>query len=327
MKLAIFGFGKIGGKHLRAIQAVSNMEVVAIIESNAPVDIPEGIQWFKSIDLFFEQDNDVVCVSICTPNGLHAEHAEMCIRNNYHVLVEKPLALSEAEGIKLLALAEEMKKRIFCVMQLRYSPVAQYVKTLVEQNLFGDIFSVEVRCFWNRGRAYYGGPEKENHWHGSKALDGGPLFTQFSHFIDFIYWLFGRWSIQHVNMKNVVHEGVIDFEDFGTITFSQGDISGTMTYTTASYEKNYESSVTILGSNGMISIGGQYFDEVKVCRGENLPNLADEDIIAYKANRDIGHIQVYREIYNAWKSGAEPIITANDGVEVVGMIEEVYNRK
>ena len=54
----------------------------------------------------------------------------------------------------------------------------------------GNIFSMQLNCFWNRDAAYY-----KDSWKGTKAMDGGTLYTQFSHFIDLLYWFFGDVKI------------------------------------------------------------------------------------------------------------------------------------
>ena len=46
---------------------------------------------------------------------------------------------------------------------------------------------VQINCYWNRDDRYY----TRGNWHGTKDLDGGTLYTQFSHFIDIMFWLFG----------------------------------------------------------------------------------------------------------------------------------------
>ena len=80
-----------------------------------------------------------------------------------------------------------MHRTVFGVMQNRYSPPSQWIKGVVDQGLLGDIHLVQVNCYWNRDERYY----KAGDWKGTADLDGGTLFTQFSHFIDIMYWLFG----------------------------------------------------------------------------------------------------------------------------------------
>ncbi|MBK9629298.1 MAG: hypothetical protein IPO56_16825 [Flavobacteriales bacterium] len=61
------------------------------------------------------------------------------------------------------------------------------MKNCCGTRLDGDIYVVQVNCYWNRDERYY----KKGGWKGTQSLDGGTLFTQFSHFIDILYWLFG----------------------------------------------------------------------------------------------------------------------------------------
>jgi len=105
---------------------------------------------------------------------------------------------------------------VFGVMQNRYSPPSEWLKSVVEQGLLGEIYQVHIDCFWNRDDRYYhaGG------WHGTKDLDGGTLFTQFSHFIDILYWVFGDVKPLNALLRNYNHSHSIAFEDSGLVHFA-----------------------------------------------------------------------------------------------------------
>jgi len=126
-------------------------------------------------------------------------------------------------------------------MQNRYSPVSQWLKKITNEKNLGDIYLVNVSCYWNRNKNYYAGAD----WRGKAALDGGTLFTQFSHYVDTLYWLFGDMKILNANFSNFDHDEMIEFEDTGIFNFTldQGGM-GTFSYTTSCYEKNFESSLT-----------------------------------------------------------------------------------
>ena len=132
-----------------------------------------------------ENEIDVVC--ICTPNGLHSEMAIDVINADNHVVIEKPIGLTKAKCENVIFKALQKHKQVFAVMQNRYSPPSVWLKEIVDQKIIGDIFMVQVNCYWNRDDRYY----KKGGWKGTSELDGGTLFTQFSHFIDIMYWLFG----------------------------------------------------------------------------------------------------------------------------------------
>src|SRR5262249_24377965 len=125
-------------------------------------------------------------VAVCTPNGLHAEHAVRALNEGFHVSCEKPMALKVEDCRTMIDAAEKAGKRLFVVKQNRFNPPVAAVKRLIDEARLGKIYSLELSCFWHRDAAYY-----ENSWRGTRDLDGGTLFTQFSHFIDLLYWLVG----------------------------------------------------------------------------------------------------------------------------------------
>ncbi len=106
----------------------------------------------------------------------------------------------------------------------------------------------------------------QNSWKGTKDLDGGTLFTQFSHFIDIMYWLFGDITNIQGRFDDFNHGDSIAFEDSGMVAFDfiNGGM-GCINYSTAVWDKNLESSITIIGAKGSIKIGGQYMNEVEYC--------------------------------------------------------------
>jgi predicted dehydrogenase len=267
-------------------------------------------------------------LNICVPNGLHASMAIRALETGHHVVIEKPMALNTQDAGKILATAEKYEKKIFCVMQNRYSPPSVWIKGLVDSGKLGKLFLVQVNCYWNRDERYYKGG-----WHGNKALDGGTLFTQFSHFIDLMYWLFG--DITHIDARfaDFNHQTLTDFEDSGIVSFEfvNGGI-GVLNYSTSVYDRNFESSVTIIAENGTIKIGGQYMNEVEYCHVKNyeLPTLPPtnpgNDYGDYKGSAQ-NHHYVIDNVVNVLKNTGEKITTnAHEGYKVVDIIEQIYNQ-
>ena len=134
---------------------------------------------YSSLDEMLAHEKDLDVVAVCTPNGLHASQSISILEAGFHVLCEKPMAIKTSDCVKMIQAARKSKKMLFVVKQNRFNPPVVAVKNLVDQGKLGKIFSVQVNCFWNRDPLYY-----KNSWKGSKDLDGGTLFTQFSHFID-----------------------------------------------------------------------------------------------------------------------------------------------
>ena len=320
-KVALIGYGNIGKKHERAISTIQDLEVSAIVD---PLSENDG-QSFRQLSDYLSSPTQADIASICTPNSQHAEQAIACMKKGMHVLIEKPMAINKASAEQVISTALETNTKVFCVMQLRYSPIVSWLKNILSNNLLGDIYSVEVRCFWNRNKSYYEPNEEKNNWRGSLSHDKGPLYTQFSHFVDLIYYLLGPWKVSHAEFNNFNHQDYTEFEDSGRLLFNVGSTSGLFSYTTAVFEKNYESTITLIGSKGTISIGGQYFNQVRYAHPVSLPKIDIEALEIYKSDRLAGHVAMYTNVLDALNANSPITTNALDGLKVVEMIEEVYS--
>jgi UDP-N-acetyl-2-amino-2-deoxyglucuronate dehydrogenase len=211
-------------------------------------------------------------------------------------------------------------------MQNRYSPPAVWIKDLIEREVLGSIYMVQINCYWNRDDRYY----KKDTWKGNLALDGGTLFTQFSHFIDIMYWLFGDISNIQTKFKDFQHQHSTDFEDSGVVSFEfvNGGM-GCLNYSTAVWDKNLESSLTIIGEKGTVKIGGQYMNEVEVChiKDYTMPELAEtnpgNDYGHYKGSAN-NHNLFYDNVIDTLKGRNVVTTNALEGLKVVEIIERIY---
>lgn len=329
IKFAIVGAGHIGKRHAEMIRRETESDLVAIADlrneddcGSAVYDIPH----FDSLENMLSSGLDFDVVNICTPNGVHAEQAIMALKAGKHVVVEKPMGLSKESCEKVIYTALQKNKQVFCVMQNRYSPPSEWIKSIIDQNILGEIFMVQVNCYWNRDERYY----KEGGWKGTADLDGGTLFTQFSHFIDIMYWLFG--DIENIQGKfaDFTHTQNTAFEDSGLISFDflNGGM-GCINYSTSIANQNLESSMTIIGKNGSVKIGGQYMNEVEVCNiaGYEMPVLKEanpaNDYGPYKGSA-ANHNFVISNVIDTLKGRTSATTNALEGLKVVDIIERIY---
>lgn len=333
IKFAIVGCGHIGKRHAEMICRNNESKLVAVIDNDESLEdeLKDKFQkpFFNSFDEFLEAgiETDVVCIA--TPNGLHASQALRAIETGHHVVVEKPMALTKKDCEGMIYKALHHSKHIFCVMQNRYSPPSQWLKKLVLDNVLGDIYMVNINCFWNRDERYY----KAGAWHGTEKLDGGTLFTQFSHFIDLAYWVFGDIDDIKATFSNHSHTGITDFEDSGSVIFkfiNGGD--GCINFSTAVWDKNFESCMTIIGQNGTIKIGGQYMDKVEYCNikdysmPELVPTNPPNDYGPYKGSA-ANHHYVIENVVDVLKGRSTISTNALEGLKVVDIIERIYSHK
>lgn len=328
IQFAVVGCGHIGMRHIEMIQQNPYAQLVAVcdISSEKLKSIDVTCSKFSSLQELLEAHLQIDVVSICTPNGYHAEQAILSLESYYNVVVEKPLAISSIDAQRIISTAEKVGKQVFCVMQNRYSPPSVWLKSLIDSHTLGNIYMVEVNCYWNRDERYY----TKGNWHGSKQLDGGTLFTQFSHFVDIMYWLFGDITNIRGDFHNFSHKHVIAFEDSGVVSFDfvRGGM-GCLTYSTSVWNTNLESSITIIAESGTVKVSGQYMDKVEYChiKDYKMPQLSPSnppnDYGAYKGSAQ-NHQYIIQNVVDTLQHTATATTNVYDGMKVVDIIERIY---
>ncbi len=325
LNFAIIGCGRIAKRH--AEQMVKHGQLVAVCDIVAEKANKFAALYntkaYYSIEELLLAETGLDLVTICTPNGLHASQSIKVLQAGNHVLCEKPLCINVEEGKMMIVEAERAGKKLFVVKQNRYNPPVAFLKELITNDKLGKIFSFQINCFWNRPEAYY------TDWKGSKDLDGGTLFTQFSHFIDLLYWLLGDVAAVKTMSKNFAHPS-IEFEDTGVVAFEmQSGTIGSLNYTVNSFEKNMEGSFTVFAENGTVKIGGQYLNELEYCNvagveKPNLPTGNPANGYGFYQGSMSNHYKVYENLMMALEDEKHEFASAEDGLKTVEIIEKIY---
>lgn len=329
----VLGCGHIGKRHAEMVIRNNECELKAVIDSDSETAEQVGkkynVPYFTSLESYLKSEVKADVLSIATPNGLHAQQAMQAIENGHHVVLEKPMGLSKKECEEVIYKALHHSKHVFCVMQNRYSPPSEWLKKVISEGTMGKIYMVQVNCYWNRDERYY----KKGGWHGTKKLDGGTLFTQFSHFIDLMYWVFGDIENIKAAFADHNHADLTDFEDSGFVNFSftNGGL-GSLNYSTSVWDKNLESSMTVIGEKGSIKVGGQYMDKIEYChiKDYTMPELAPtnppNDYGPYKGSA-ANHHYIIENVVNVLNGRANITTNALEGLKVVDIIERIYQLK
>jgi UDP-N-acetyl-2-amino-2-deoxyglucuronate dehydrogenase len=326
IKFGVVGFGNIGKRHVQHILNNDEAQLVAICDEKSIEEKIDGVHYFTSLETMLQEEN-IDVVNVCTPNYLHHAHTILSLQYKKHVVCEKPMAISVAQCNEMIEAATENAKTIFVVKQNRFNEPVQQVKKLMNENVLGNIYFININCFWNRNEYYY----NESNWRGKKDLDGGCLFTQFSHFIDILYYLFGEIKNVKGLMKNFNHT-YTEVEDSGSFVMEtmQGAIVN-FNFSTCSFEKNMEGAITILGENGTVKIGGQYLNTIEYqhIKAVQLPEInivaKSNDYGKYQGSMS-NHDKIISNVINTLQ-GKDTIMTnATEGMQVVKIIEEMYSK-
>lgn len=327
IKAGIIGCGRIGARHAEKIASLEELELIGVcdIELNKARDLGNQYSTDFSSDI-----KDIIAkkpdlIAVCTPNGLHYEHSKLILSSGINVICEKPITLKSNQSLDLINTAEKNNTRLFAVKQNRFNPPIQALKSVIDKGQMGKLLSFQLSCFWNRNEDYYA-----NSWKGSQDLDGGTLYTQFSHFLDLILWLFGDYQETKGYFDNNNHQQTIDFEDTGTIIIRmENGMLGTINYTVNAFESNMEGSLTVFGSEGTIKIGGQYLNEFDYWKVKNLemPILKEGNKANSYGNYQgsmSNHLEVYQNLLDVLKRNKSINTSGLEAYKTVQLIENIY---
>ena len=328
ISFAIVGCGRIAQRHAEHISKLGILQAVCDINQDKAFSLSQQYNTasYLSIDELLNHGKDIDVVSICTPNGLHSEHTIKALKAGHHVLCEKPMAINVEDCYKMIETAEIANKNLFIVKQNRFNPPVEAVKNIVSEGLIGKLHNVQLNCFWNRNADYY----RKSDWKGTINLDGGTLYTQFSHFIDLLYWMIGDVASVQAYTGNYLHDEIIEFEDTGVviIKFLNGAI-GTINYTVNSYSQNMEGSITLFGEKGTIKIGGQYLNTLEYQLIDNynikeLPKGNPANHYGEYLGSMSNHDKVYQNIIDVLTNNGKIATNGYEGMKTVEIINKIY---
>jgi UDP-N-acetyl-2-amino-2-deoxyglucuronate dehydrogenase len=330
VRFAVLGYGFSGKRHCSHLVNMPEAELVAVADSDflrqEEARVALGCAVYADLAVMLAEHPEIEVVNICTPNGLHTEHAIYALQNERHVVLEKPMGLTVESCRATLSQAQSVNREVFCVLQNRYSPPVMWLREILQDNRLGRVFFVGMNCFWNRDEFYY----LQSPWRGTLSIDGGPLYTQFSHFVDILAWLFGDIHNVQAIYSRARSYSPTEFEDTGAITFSlENGGLGSFNYSTAVARKNFESSITIISEKGAVKIGGQYMNEVLHC---DIKDYEFHALPACNEPNDYGFYQgsannfnlMLKNIVLALRGGVSQISNGGEGLQGVKLIEKMY---
>ena len=327
VRIGIIGCGKIAPRHAAEASRLGKLVAVCDIVPERADELAGryAATAYYSIEELLATATDLDLLAVCTPNGLHARHSIQALEAGLHVLCEKPLCIHLADAHAMTEAAAQANRKLFVVKSTRYNPALALLRRVLENGKLGKIYSFQLNCLWNRPAAYY-----QDTWKGSLELDGGALYTQFSHYIDALLWLLG--DVEQVSgfRKNAAHRDTIEFEDEGvaSLTLSSGVIGG-FNWSLNTYNRNMEVSLTLIAEKGTVRIAGEYMNKLEYqCTA--VPDLL-EGITEGKAN-DYGfykgsmsnHDKVYENMLLALQDAEHPFTSVADGLKTVAAIEQIY---
>jgi len=146
LRIAVVGIGSMGQHHLRINSTLKNIELVAVVDIDS--DRAREAKWRYGCEAYTHIDDligKVDAVSIAVPSSLHADIGLFFLQNGIHCLIEKPLATTEADCLKLIEAAES-KGLVLAVGHIeQFNPAVQELKRILsESDRVGKIHGIDV---------------------------------------------------------------------------------------------------------------------------------------------------------------------------------------
>ncbi|TLY91409.1 MAG: Gfo/Idh/MocA family oxidoreductase [Gammaproteobacteria bacterium] len=326
IRIGVVGCGRISANHFKAIQAHKSDLLLSAVCDTDPTALRAaselyGVHGYASlVDLLDNAEVDVV--ALCTPSGLHPAQATQAARAGRHVVTEKPMATRWSDGLQMVRECDQAGVHLFVVKQNRRNPTLQLLKRAVERRRFGRIYMATINVFWTRPQSYYDSAK----WRGTWEFDGGALMNQASHYVDLVDWLVG--PVESVQAYVATLARNIQVEDTATVGVRwRSGALGSVNITMLTYPKNLEGSITVIGENGTVRVGGVAVNEIqhwefadKDPEDEKVKSTSYETTSVY----GLGHPLYYDNVVKVMRGDAEPDTDGREGLRSLELLIASY---
>lgn len=327
LRMAIVGCGSIAcSAHASNYDHIDNIEIVAVCDIK-----PERTAFIKGkyrscADAWETTDYmdiancpDIDAVDICTPNYLHSIIAIAMLNSGKHVLTEKPDAMTTAEVVAMKEAADKNGRVLMAMRNNRFTAAAIYARKAIADGECGEFYA--GRCGWIRRRGVPG----DGSWFSDKSKSGGgPLIDLGVHMIDLAIFLMGNPKPVAVSgstyrrLTQSKPEFIFDVEELamGFIKFD----NGACLHIDFSWATNIPHETRFVELRGE-KAGIQIENDVLRVFGEKFGQEYNEQI---NARGEYGHCVAIRHFADVVLNGAEPIFTPDQGIEMIKILNALY---
>jgi predicted dehydrogenase len=254
---------------------------------------------------------------------VHFSNAQTALEMGCHVLVEKPSTLLLEDTYLLGEIAEANGKLLGTVVQNRLNLSVQFAKNIIDQGWLGKLQNIAVRLIWNRPLSYY-----QDEWHGRWLTDGGVISQQGYHHIDVARFLCGEIGSVFSLGANLRHKIEVEDTSIGLLEFKNGAL-GTFEFTTACPNQDLEASIKIVGSDGLIEIGGVGLNQILNFYTEHLKkseslSLASRNSEYFTNGYGVSHFRVLDIFAKSISEGQSTYFTWKDTTNTLAVIHALY---
>ena len=219
----MIGAGLIGARHVELVSRSSDAELAAVVEPDKRAAVgarAAGVPWYRTLGELLATDPPDAAI-IATPSDLHVEHAMACVRANVAVLVEKPIATSVRDGVRLVDAAEAGGIPLLVAHHRRHSPFLLAAREAIRSGVLGELVAVTATTLFVKPSEYYDAAP----WR--RLPGGGPILINLIHDIDALRMLVGDVAEVQAMASNHVRRYAVEDTVAVSLRFGNG-ILGSM---------------------------------------------------------------------------------------------------
>ena len=322
VRFALAGCGRIAANHFESVaRHADRAELVAVCDPDAAALAAAvartGAPGFASYSTMLAEAG-ADCVVLATPSGLHARQVIEAAEAGLHVMTEKPMATRWADGLAMVRACDAARVRLFVVKQNRRNRTLQLLRQAINAGRFGRIYMVTVNVFWARPQSYYDSAD----WRGTWEFDGGAFMNQASHYIDLLGPVESVMAYTGTLARN------IEVEDTGVAALKwRNGAMGSVNVTMLAHPNNFEGSITVLGEQGTVRIGGVAVNTIEHWKFAE-PHAMDAglDDASYQTTSvyGLGHPLYYDNVIRTLRGECEPETDGREGLKSLELLIAMY---
>jgi UDP-N-acetyl-2-amino-2-deoxyglucuronate dehydrogenase len=315
--------GRISRKHVEAISGRRDLHLWGICDTDPAKlegDFTSNPMRFSSLEEALAHQSEIGLVSILTPSFLHSSQAITVLQSGIPVLVEKPMAMSSKMADAIVAESRASSLPAFVVKQNRLNEAIIQVRNALDSGALGELVFASARVYWSRDSSYY----REGGWRMYKSSDGGVVWNQASHYVDLLQLLLGRVESVQAMGKNFLSPADSEDTVFAHLISKRGAF-GSLEATTAIRPSNFEGSLTVSGTKGIIRVGGHALNRIDHWGIQPDLDFGPATLLEPSLNDVYGssHRGVYDSVVRHLKGEHRSEFEAQSGVHVIEIMEAI----
>ncbi len=317
MNILIIGFGVVGKYYLKYLIKNNKVNKIFIVND---LKLPKNNIFTQiEFDLNEIKNKKISHAIICTPSNLHFNYAKILSKNNINILIEKPFVLKIKHARELISISDKNKNlKSWVAFQNRCNLAIQGVKQFIKQKKIGKIFLTDCSMIWSRSKKYY-----NVSWRGKYKSDGGVLANQSIHLLDALIYLFG--DIKKFNGLIKFNKKKLEAEDLVSLNFEhKNNIISSFKATTRA-DKNYRSSIDIVGEKGRILVKGISLNTLHLIKPSQVSAIKKKSEFFGNEAMGNGHKKILQEFLDDKKLKSSFDLEIKKNLHCLVVIHSIYN--